>query len=297
MLNAMTVDLEDWGQAVLHPGHKITSRVAANLDRVLTLLDRVGVRATFFVLGSVCEAFPRLLPTIRDAGHEIGSHGYGHELVYRMTPARFAADVRRSIQVIEAQIGQRPAAYRAPAFSITRDSLWAVPILAGLGFRYSSSVFPIAGRRYGIADAPRFPYRWPNCELIEFPPATVHLLGRNWPVCGGGYTRLLPAGIMTRALRRINRAGHPAVIYFHPYELAPGEVAAFRREGSRISWRRQLTQELWRSRVADRLARLCDEFAFGTLGEALASIAPALKEQSAGLDSQQDDDTLVWAAS
>ncbi|GMV97401.1 MAG: DUF3473 domain-containing protein [Phycisphaerae bacterium] len=270
MLNAMTVDLEDWAQGVLDPRSPVTHRVASNLDRVLALLDRHRVRATFFALGRTCEALPGLLPRIRDAGHEIGSHGYGHELVYRMTPEQFRGDVERSVRVIEAQIQERPIGYRAPAFSITPASRWAGPILASLGFRYDSSIFPIRKRRYGIPDAPRFPHSWPDCDLIEFPLTTLRWLGRNWPVCGGGYTRLMPAAVMAGALRRANRLEQPGVIYLHPYELSPGEVAAFQRDGFRVTWRRRLTQELWRSRVAARLAHLFRAFEFGPMGEVLA---------------------------
>lgn len=269
VLNAMTIDLEDWAQGALDPRYPVTNRVRVNLDRVLTLLDRHHVRATFFALGKVCEAFPDMLPRIRDAGHEIGSHGYGHELIYHLSPELFAADVHLSIEVIETQTGRRPVGYRAPAFSITKASLWAGPILEEAGFRYSSSIFPIRKRRYGIADSPRFPHRWPALELLEFPITTLRWLGRNWPVCGGGYSRLIPAALMAHAIRRAHREGQPAVVYLHPYELAPGEVAALRREGFRVNWRRRLMQELWRSRVADRLSRLLREFEFAPMGEVL----------------------------
>lgn len=270
MLNAMTIDLEDWGQAVLDPSHPVTGHVVENVRRVLDLLAAHRVQATFFALGKVCERFPRLLPDVAAAGHEIASHGYGHELIYNQTPDAFASDVRRSIDIIEAQTGRRPVGYRAPAFSITRQSLWAGPILAELGFRYSSSVFPIEGRRYGIPDAPRRPYRWPNCGLIECPLTTARLLGRNFPVCGGGYTRLLPAPVLAWAIRRLNRQGLPAVIYLHPYELAPDEIGSFRKGGTHMSWRKSLTQSLWRSRVAPRLARLFSEFEFTTMSRVIA---------------------------
>ena len=270
MLNALTIDLEDWAQSVLDPALPVTGRVEDNTCRMLDLLDRHGVRATFFALGKVCERFDRLLPTIAAAGHEIASHGYGHELVYRLTPARLAEDLRRSIAIIEGQTGRRPLGYRAPAFSITDRSRWAGPILAELGFRYSSSVFPIAGRRYGIPDWPPIPQRWPDCDLIEFPPSTVRLAGRNWPACGGGYTRLLPAAVMAWAIRRLNRRGTPGVVYLHPYELSADEVRRFFQAGVRCSRAKRLTQSLWRSRVGPRVSRLLGEFAFGPMSEALA---------------------------
>lgn len=273
MLNAMTVDLEDWAQAVLGPGHPITPHVNDNVRRVLDLLDKAGVKATFFALGKVCEACPSLLPAVADAGHEIASHGYGHELLYHLTPARFEQDVRRSIELIEAQTGRRPTGYRAPAFSITEKTRWALPILASLGFRYSSSVFPIRGRRYGLPQAPREPFRWPGCDLIECPMTTFRLFGRTWPACGGGYTRLWPGRVMEWAIAQRNARNAPAVVYLHPYELAPGEVRSFRRMGVPVTRRKALTQELFRARVPDRLRRLFATFRFGTLSDALAETA------------------------
>lgn len=289
MLNAMTIDLEDWGQAVLDPAHPVTRHVVDNLRRVLDLLSAHGVKATFFALGKVCEQFPELLPDVAAAGHEIASHGFGHRLVYHQTPSAFADDVRRSIDIIEAQTGCRPAGYRAPAFSITRQSLWAGPILAELGFRYSSSVFPINGRRYGIPDTPRGPYRWSNAELIECPLSTVRIVGHNVPVCGGGYTRLLPGPLLSWAVRHLNRRGLPAVVYLHPYELSPGEVASFRNQGTRVTWHKSLTQSLWRSRVPTRLARLFSEFQFATISQVISETTIATpgstaEPQTAGLE-------------
>lgn len=273
--NAMTVDLEDWAQAVLDPHLPITDRVAGNVDHLLAFLDAYGIRATFFALGRVCEQFPLLLPRVAAAGHEIASHGYGHELVYHMTPEQFEADVGRSADIIESQVGRRPTGYRAPAFSIVETTRWAGPILAKLGFRYCSSIFPIRKRRYGIPSAPRFPHRWPNCDLVEFPLTTLSVGGVNLPACGGGYTRLLPGLYHARAIRQMNELGHPAVVYLHPYELAVGEVNAFRRDGFPVPAWRRFKQSLWRSRVAARLSRMFDEFAFGPMGEVLGLDCPA----------------------
>ncbi len=265
MLNALTVDLEDWPQAVLNHRLPITDRVIANAERVLALLDRHRVRATFFALGRVCECHPRLLPMIAAEGHEIASHGYGHELVYRLNPERFAADIRRSAEIIEAQTGRRPIGYRAPAFSITSQSLWAYPILAESGFVYSSSVFPIRKHRYGIPEAPRGPYQVDGGRLIEFPLATLEVLGHRLPACGGGYLRLFPALVHAAAVRQLNASGLPAVVYLHPYELSVGEVGRFVREGLRVGPWRRLKQSLWRGRTKSRLARLLDRFEFAPL--------------------------------
>jgi len=272
--NALTIDLEDWAQAVLDPSLPITDHVVRNVDRLLALLAKHSVRATFFALGKVCERHPGLLPVIQSAGHEVGSHGYGHELVHRLTPRQFEDDVRRSVEIIESQIGQRPAGYRAPAFSITARTRWAGPILAELGFRYSSSIFPVRKKRYGIPDAPRVPHRWPGCSLVEFPLATLRVLGANIPVCGGGHMRLFPGWVHTKAIRRLNAAGHPAVVYLHPYEFAPEEVRDFRQSGLQFSTRRYLMQSLWRNRVPLRLERLLAGFPFAPIQQVLDARSP-----------------------
>lgn len=281
MLNAMTVDLEDWGQAVLGPDEPLTDHVVGNVERLLEFLDRHGVRATFFALGKVCEKFPELLLKVAAAGHEIGSHGYGHELVTHLTPERFEADIARSVAIIEAQIGHQPVGYRAPAFSITEQTRWAGPILADHGFGYSSSIFPVRKKRYGIPDGPRHPHRWPNCDLIEFPLTTLKLWGKtNLPVCGGGYTRLFPARVHAWAMARMNDAGQPAVVYLHPYEMAVDEVTDFRRGGFSVSRKRDLMQSLWRSRVAPRLEFLFERFSFAPMHEVLDTISCSPREDT-----------------
>lgn len=268
-VNAMTVDLEDWAQSTLGPETPLTSRVVRNTERLLELLAEHKVRATFFALGKVCERFPELLPMVAAAGHEIGTHGYGHELVHTITPERFRSDLQRSIEIVGAQAGRAPRGYRAPAFSIGPRSRWAGGILAELGIKYSSSVFPIRGRRYGMPDAPRFPHRWSDCDLIEFPLTTVRRLGRNLPVSGGGYFRLLPSFLLARAIRELNGQRHPVVVYMHPYELDVHELTELRREGWRFSRRIQLTQSLFRGRMRGRLSAVFREFAFAPMAEVL----------------------------
>lgn len=274
MLNALTIDLEDWGQSVLDPHLPVTDHVIVNVDRLLDFLDHHNVRATFFALGKVCEKFPQILPAVAECGHEIASHGYGHLRVDRLTPAEFTEDLQRSIDVIESQTGRTPMGYRAPQFSITRACTWAGPILSNHGFRYSSSIFPIHGLRYGIGGWPRFPNFWPTCRLIEFPVTTLRMAGLNLPVLGGGYTRLMPAAIQAHTIRRANEMHQPALLYVHPYELAPDEVERFRRDGFKVSWPRGLTQSLWRSRVAPRLSRLLKEFRFAPVNKVLAVCPP-----------------------
>lgn len=265
--NVLTVDLEDWPIAVIGPDQGISDRVVANTRRCLEILQSCGVRATFFVLTKVATRFGKLIREVHAAGHEIASHGHGHELLTRLSPARFEADVRRSIDILTGLVGERPIGYRAPAFSIVSSTRWAGPILADLGFVYDSSIFPIRHRRYGIVGTPRRIHRWGECPLIECPPATARLMGRNLPVAGGGYFRLLPGTIARAAIRRINREGMPAVLYVHPYELDTHGVRAHRRAGVPVGIGRQVTQAMFRRRMERRLRRLLKRFEFVTMGE------------------------------
>ena len=269
MKNCFSIDLEDWGQSTLGPETPLTDRVVRNTSRMLALLAERAVRATFFVLGKVVEQFPNTVREVHAAGHEIASHGYGHELVFDLTPQRFRDDVRRSIDLLGDCVGVRPAGYRAPAFSITARSLWAPPILAELGFRYSSSVFPFAGRRYGMPDAPRFIHRWASCGLVEFPMTTARFMGRNRPVCGGGYFRLLPGWAARAAIRRVNAEGQPAVIYMHPYEIDVNELRELKSQGWTFSRKTHLMQGLFRSRIEGRLRALFRSFEFATMQDIL----------------------------
>lgn len=279
-LNAFTVDLEDWLQGALNPNLPITSRVVRNLDRVLSLLERHNVRATFFCLGKVCQRHPELIGRVADAGHEVASHGFGHQLVYRQTPAAFCDDLRRSIDIIERQSGRRPIGYRAPAFSITPQTPWAPDVLADLGFKYSSSVFPIHGRRYGWPDAPAAPFRW-SSGVIEFPLSTVRLLGRRWPMCGGGYLRLLPWPVLRRAIDCVHADRRPAVVYLHPYELDVNELVELKNAGYRFSRKVYVKQSLFRGRVAGRLHQLFSRYRFATISDVLKLNENAHKQRTA----------------
>ncbi len=272
VMNVLTVDLEDWPVAVLGPHEPITGRVVENTLRLLNILQWHGVHATFFVLTRVAEAFPELIAQVREAGHEIASHGHGHQLLTRQTPAEFEYDVRRSAEVLGSLIGERPMGYRAPAFSIVRETRWAGPILSRLGFQYSSSVFPILHRRYGIATAPRGIHRWEECPLMECPPATVRVAGVNLPIAGGGYFRLLPGAVVRAAVRRLNRMGQPAILYVHPYELDVDGLTYHADHGVRIGPWRRMTQSLGRESIEDRLHRLLESFSFTTMRALLAGI-------------------------
>lgn len=272
IINVLTIDLEDWPVGVLGAGHALTERVVENTKRCLQILRWHHVRATFFVLGCVAERFPELVREVHAAGHEVASHGHGHQLLTRQSPGEFADDVQRSLDVLTAITGERPLGYRAPAFSVVESTRWAGPILADLGFKYSSSIFPIRHPRYGMPDAVPNIHRWRDCRLIECPPATIALGGRRWPVAGGGYFRLLPGSAVRTAVRRMNRAGTPAVLYMHPYELDVDGLQAHRRAGVRFGRWRQLTQGLFRSRIEPRLHQLLDGFRFTTMRELLRHV-------------------------
>ncbi len=229
MLNALTIDVEDY----FHPNamdatvsvrawDALPARVDGNTRRMLDLLDEYQVRATFFVLGWVGERWPRLVDEIARRGHEVACHGYAHRLVYELGPLRFRADVERGKKVLEDRLGGAVHGFRAASYSIVPSTLWALDILIEQGFRYDSSVFPIRHDLYGFPAFSRFAVRVqrPAGEIVEIPASTVRLFGRNWPVAGGGYFRLLPLAVTCGAIRHLNaRAGAPALVYLHPWEL------------------------------------------------------------------------------
>jgi polysaccharide deacetylase family protein (PEP-CTERM system associated) len=273
MVNGLTIDVEEHFQVhnmecvvSRDDWHRHTSRVEANVRRVLKLLSEHRTHATFFVLGWVAERHPELLGEIREGGHEIASHGYWHELIYRQTPAQFSADIGSSLDAIERACGVRPESYRAPCFSITKDSLWALDVLRENGIRFDSSIVPISGHdRYGLKGASRFVSRLPN-GIWEAPVSTVRMAGRNWPVGGGGYFRLFPLWLTRRAIRRINGEGQPAILYLHPWEFDPEQP---RIQGIDRLARFRHYHAL--DRTESRLRSLLCEVRFGSLHECLAS--------------------------
>ena len=231
--NALTVDVEDYFHVTaferqINPSSWDTYslRVVENTEKILDMFDEHSVKATFFVLGWVAERRPDLVKEIGARGHEIACHGYGHQLVYRIGPDKFRSDIRTSKKILEDITGDAVIGYRAPSYSITRDSLWAFDILVEEGFQYDSSIFPIVHDIYGIPHANRFPHVM-NVQagrLHEFPLSTyqISIITRkiSIPVAGGGYLRLFPAWFIQRAITSINTSeGQPAVLYFHPWEI------------------------------------------------------------------------------
>lgn len=221
----ISVDVEDWPQSTWDRDLPITRRAAANTQQLLSVLREANVRATMFVLGKFAEAFPEVVREIYAEGHEIACHGYGHVEIFKQSRRAFAEDVRRSKDLLEQILGQKIKGYRAPDFSIVRRTLWALEVLAEVGFQYDSSIFPVYHTRYGIPDWPVAPVEVRLSDqdnIIEFPIATFRCLGKNWPVGGGGYHRLLP-GLMSRYFAKKIMVSAPFVFYCHPYEFDPAE--------------------------------------------------------------------------
>lgn len=272
--NAFTVDLEDYFQvsafdrAVRRDDWpSFDRRVVANTRRMLDLLDRHAVRATFFVLGWIAEREPDLVREVRDRGHEIASHGYEHRLVYDQSPDDFRRDVRRSRDLLERLTGSPVVAYRAPSFSITKKSLWALEILAEEGFRIDASIFPIYHDRYGIPGANPAIHKIATRRhpIWEIPGSTVRVGRLNLPVGGGGYLRLYPFPLTLRLLARINRKhGRPFILYVHPWELDPGQPRI--KTGSRLTHFRHYRNL---NKTEPRLDALLTRFPFAPLSDIL----------------------------
>jgi polysaccharide deacetylase family protein (PEP-CTERM system associated) len=289
MLNAFTVDVEDYFQVTAFERHigreawpTIESRVAQGTYRLLDLLARHNTLATFYVLGWVAERFPELVRHIQSAGHEIGSHSHWHRLIYQLSPQEFRDDLVLSLRAIEEATGEAVTNYRAPSFSITRRSLWALDILAEHGITCDSSVFPIHHDRYGIPNARRHIHRIDTASgsLWEFPPSVSRVGQVNLPVSGGGYFRLYPLSFTVRCLRQINRAGRPFMFYIHPWELDPEQPKV--RAGTRLSRLRHRVNLASTEKKLDRLlprfrfGRVCDVIARQTACEKLAEPASAI---------------------
>ena len=275
--NALTIDVEDYFQVTAFEGvvdrddwSVYPSRVENNTRRVMDLLEEHNLKGTFFVLGWVAERFPMLIREISDAGHEVACHGYGHELVYNLGPDDFRKDLRLAKTTIEDITGQAVLGYRAPSYSITEKSLWALDILIEEGFTYDSSIFPIHHDNYGIPGAERYPHdiKRENGTIREFPLTTLNMplpgKASAFPIAGGGYLRLLPANIIHWGMRRINQVEkQPAVLFFRPWEIDPEQPRIKARLQSRF--RHYVNLDL----TEDKLRVLFKGLEFGTMKEVL----------------------------
>jgi polysaccharide deacetylase family protein (PEP-CTERM system associated) len=267
--NALTIDVEDYFQVSAFAPYipradwsRRECRVERNVQRILGLLAERDVRATFFTLGWVAERYPGLVRDIVAGGHELASHGYGHERASDLDRAAFREDVLRAKHVLEDVGGVAVKGYRAPSFSIGHGNLWALETLARTGHRYSSSIYPIAHDHYGMPDAPRFAHRTPQ-GLLEVPATTLRAFGRNLPCSGGGYFRLLPYAATRWMIRRLNRVEHEsAVFYFHPWEIDPAQP---RIAGIDAKTRFRHYVNLGRNEA--KLARLLADFRWGRMDD------------------------------
>lgn len=260
----VTIDVEDWPQSTWDRSLPLTERAAANTYRLLDVLDEEQARTTMFVLGKFAERFPEAVREIQARGHEVACHGYGHLEIFTQTPDAFAEDVHRAKGLLEDLTGTAVVGYRAPDFSVVADSLWALDVLAEQGFRYDTSIFPVQRPRYGIPDWPDVPVRVrlpSGAALVEFPVATWAYRGRNWPVGGGGYHRLMP-GRVARFLARRVLAHRPFVFYCHPYEFDPTE---FREIGLRLPWSVRVHQGLGRRWFEARFRAFVRAFGSGRM--------------------------------
>jgi polysaccharide deacetylase family protein (PEP-CTERM system associated) len=280
VLNALSVDLEEYYHALVfqeatrgRTTGTTESRVEVGTDRVLTLLAAHGVKATFFIVGEIAAAHPRMVQAIAQEKHEIACHGYHHTLVSGQSVEEFRAGIRRARATL-ADIGGEPIlGYRAPNFSISPRQTWAYEVLAEEGFCYDSSVYPIVHDRYGDRHAPRFAYDvWRNghARLIEFPIGTVRVCGINLPIGGGGYFRLLPGRLVESGIRRVNTVERkPIMFYFHTWELDPEQPRPS------MAWRHRFRHYVGQERLAAKLGHLLQRTAFGT-ARAVLGLVPRL---------------------
>jgi len=305
IINALTIDLEDYymvsafeSVVAKEDWQQHESRIECNTHRVLDILDAAnesnGIKATFFCLGWVGERYGPLIREIARRGHEIACHGYDHQLVYSMTPGQFREDILVSKRILEDAVGNSVIGYRAPSYSITEKSLWALDILGEEGYRYDSSIFPIHHDRYGIPTAPRFPFvvkldgnggngtrvpadfeRMPLWEpepgepcddcIVEYPISTVKMMGLNIPISGGGYMRLFPYGVTRQGLAKINSAENkPFVFYLHPWEFDPEQPRM-----TNISVLSRFRHYVNLHGTAGKLQRLLGDFKFSSMADVI----------------------------
>jgi polysaccharide deacetylase family protein (PEP-CTERM system associated) len=280
MKNALTFDIEEYFHAeafsgVLRPEEwpALASRVVDTTERLLDILDYADTRATFFILGWVAERYPTLVKDIAGRGHEIACHGYGHQMIQRQSRLEFAKDIQQAKTAIEDAAGIAVVGYRAPTFSVMRETLWSLEVLWEAGFLYDSSIFPIVHDRYGIPGAPRFPHRMPitngtgtanGDSIAEFPLSTISLLGRRLPIAGGGYFRLLPYAVTRRAIQHLNAREHqPAIVYLHPWEIDAHQPKV------RVGWLTQVRHSVNIASTERKLRCLLKDFRFAPVRDVL----------------------------
>jgi polysaccharide deacetylase family protein (PEP-CTERM system associated) len=269
MINAMTVDVEDYFQVSAFERHisrsdwdRLPCRVERNTERILSLFADKQIKATFFTLGWVAERYPKLIKSIVAEGHELACHGYSHVRVTTQSPVEFREDVNRAKNLLEDTGGVRMKGYRAASYSIGSSNLWALRVLEEVGFDYSSSIYPVKHDLYGMPEAMRFAFRPENApQLLEIPVSTVALWNNNYPSGGGGFFRLFPYAVSRWAIDRVNRVDQQAsVFYFHPWEIDPDQPMQ-----CGISLKTRFRHYLNLSRMESRLVKLLSDFSWDTM--------------------------------
>ncbi len=275
LTNALTIDVEDYFQVSAFAPHidrldwsSRECRVERNVGRILDMLEKRQIKATFFTLGWIAERYPALIRQIADHGHEVASHGYGHERASDQTEKAFYADIHLAKIILEDLCDVEVKGYRAPSFSIGNGNLWAFDCLERAGYRYSSSVYPIRHDHYGMPDSPRFAHQV-RPGLMEIPVTTLRVLSRNLPSSGGGYFRLLPYALSRWMLSRVNQHDRQAgIFYFHPWEI---DVEQPRIPG--ISSKTRFRHYVNISRMEGRLEQLLGDFKWGRMDEIFLNTA------------------------
>jgi polysaccharide deacetylase family protein (PEP-CTERM system associated) len=285
LVNGLSIDVEDWFQVGAFEEvidrddwDGLTTRVERNVDAILEMLDQAEIKATFFTLGWVAKRQGALMRRIAESGHELASHGWDHARVYTMDRNRFAADIRRAKQEIEDASGFAVTGYRAPSFSIDNRTPWAYLELAEQGYSYSSSVAPVAHDHYGWREAPRFAFHpLPWADLVEIPVTTATFAGKRLAAGGGGFFRVLPYAFSRWAIRQVNRRdGRPAIFYFHPWEIDPGQP---RVEDAPLKSRLRHYTRL--DAMEEKLRQLVNEFTWGRMDVLAHREASRLKDLAA----------------
>ena len=275
IVNAMSIDVEDYFQVAslssqIKPEEwdkHDAGRVVDNTHRIMDLFDEANIKATFFTLGWVAERYPDLVKDIDARGHEVASHGYSHQLIYKQTPEVFREETLKSKKILEDIIQKPIRGYRAASYSITNQSLWAIDTLIEAGFEYDSSIFPVNHDVYGIPDFPKYPHVYKASatgDIVEFPISSVKFLGYQLPIAGGGYFRLYPYWFTRFGLNKLNRTGDEFVFYLHPWEVDPDQP---RVEG--VSWKSKFRHYNNLGKCLHRLRRLVNDFEFTTVEKLL----------------------------
>jgi polysaccharide deacetylase family protein (PEP-CTERM system associated) len=281
IVNYLTVDVEDYFMVSafsdvirVYQWGNFESRIKKNTLRVLDVIDKYSMKGTFFILGWVADRYPWIVKEIDRRGHEVACHSYCHRLVYNMTPEEFREDTRKAKSIIEGIIGKRISGYRAPSYSITENSIWALKILAEEGFEYDSSIFPIRHDRYGFpaySRFPRFEETGTDGRIFEIPLSTIKIFGENFPVGGGGYLRMYPLWLTHYAIRELNeKEKRSAIVYVHPWELDPDQP---RLRGTRLSLFRHYINL---GKTESRLESLLGTFKFQSLRDIFQEKTPVL---------------------